>query len=189
MSNLKLLLIIATLLSYSFCELSWGKCPNYTHQMESFDLSRYTGKWYEIARFKTPFQFGECDTANYSLNADGTLKVVNSELRDGEMTQVEGTGEKTDDQFRFKISFSKSFFSKFFKGDYRVVYTDYEGFSVVYSCSDLLFSKVEYVWILSRTSQLDKTKLDQAISIIPKTLNLSSDLLRFTNQNQTLCGY
>jgi len=41
------------------------------------------------------------------------------------------------------------------KGDYRVVSTDYENYSIVYSCSKLFgFYKVEFAWILGRVSDI-----------------------------------
>ena len=41
------------------------------------------------------------------------------------------------------------------EGDYRVVYTDYNNYSVVYSCMDILgVAKSEYIWVLSREEQL-----------------------------------
>ena len=42
----------------------------------AFDLSRYLGEWYEIARFDHSFERGvEQAKANYTQNADGTIKV------------------------------------------------------------------------------------------------------------------
>ena len=50
----------------------------------ALDLSRYLGEWYEIARFDHNFERGvEQAKANYTQNADGTIKVVNSGIKDG----------------------------------------------------------------------------------------------------------
>ena len=44
----------------------------------ALDLNRYLGEWYEIARFDHSFERGvEQAKANYTQNADGTIKVVN----------------------------------------------------------------------------------------------------------------
>ena len=44
----------------------------------TLDLNRYLGEWYEIARFDHSFERGvEQAKANYTQNADGTIKVVN----------------------------------------------------------------------------------------------------------------
>ena len=53
------------------------------------------------------------------------------------------------------------------KGDYRVVSTDYENYSIVYSCSKLLgFYKVEFAWILGRVSDLSSVILSEALGIL-----------------------
>ena len=50
----------------------------------TLDLNRYLGEWYEIARFDHSFERGvEQAKANYTQNADGTIKVVNSGIKDG----------------------------------------------------------------------------------------------------------
>ena len=50
----------------------------------ALDLNRYLGEWYEIARFDHSFERGvEQAKANYTQNADGTIKVVNSGVKNG----------------------------------------------------------------------------------------------------------
>ena len=62
----------------------------------AFDPDRYSGRWYEIARFPVPFQDGCTDTvAEYSARPDGTLGVVNSCLRDGQPRRIEGEAQLT----------------------------------------------------------------------------------------------
>ena len=52
--------------------------PNGVRSVESFDANRYMGTWYEIARLDNSFEKGLCRVeAQYSLNADGTIKVLN----------------------------------------------------------------------------------------------------------------
>ncbi|MDE4953126.1 lipocalin family protein, partial [Francisella tularensis subsp. holarctica] len=47
--------------------------------VENFQADKYLGKWYEIARFDNIFEKGMTnDYAEYSLNPDGTIKVINS---------------------------------------------------------------------------------------------------------------
>ena len=50
----------------------------------ALNLNRYLGEWYEIARFDHSFERGvEQAKANYTQNADGTIKVVNSGIKNG----------------------------------------------------------------------------------------------------------
>ena len=53
------------------------------------------------------------------------------------------------------------------QGDYRVVYTDYSNYSVVYSCMDILgVAKAEYIWVLSREEVLSRDKFKEALGMI-----------------------
>lgn len=46
-----------------------------------FRLFQYLGRWYEAERYFAVFEFGgKCVTADYSLNENGTIKVVNSQI-------------------------------------------------------------------------------------------------------------
>ena len=46
--------------------------------VKNFDLQKYQGKWYEIARLNHSFEEGMKQvTANYTINDDGTVKVIN----------------------------------------------------------------------------------------------------------------
>ena len=63
----------------------------------ALDLNRYLGEWYEIARFDHSFERGvEQAKANYTQNADGTIKVVNSGIKDGKPKTAIGKGKTTD---------------------------------------------------------------------------------------------
>ena len=46
---------------------------------ENFDITSYVGNWYEFARVPNSFEEGICDTATYTLQADGTVQVLNQE--------------------------------------------------------------------------------------------------------------
>jgi apolipoprotein D and lipocalin family protein len=53
--------------------------------VQSLDLERYLGKWYEIARYPNSFQKGcVATTANYSMLEDGEIRVLN-ECRQGSL--------------------------------------------------------------------------------------------------------
>jgi lipocalin len=58
-----------------------GSCEN-VQVMSGFNPKLYLGLWYEIARFSfLEEDGGVCDTANYSLNADGSVHVLNSQRK------------------------------------------------------------------------------------------------------------
>ena len=79
------------------------------------DLSRYTGKWYELARYPKWFQSGCVSaTAEYSKKKDGTIRVVNTCVRaDGSTRDIEGVAMPVDAKAnRLKVSFPNNGHSK-----------------------------------------------------------------------------
>lgn len=78
------------------------------------DVKRYAGRWYEVARFPQWFQ-KDCAsaTADYSLNKDGSIKVVNTCIQpDGTRRSVEGRAEPADGtNSRLKVRFSKAWYA------------------------------------------------------------------------------
>ena len=52
--------------------------------VKDFDVNRYLGDWYEIARLDHSFERGiEYAKANYSIRDDGKIKVLNSGIKKG----------------------------------------------------------------------------------------------------------
>ena len=110
-----------------------------------FDLDRYLGNWYEIARFDHRFERGmEHTQASYILREDGKVDVLNSGLKDGEPSEAKGVAKLTDTPGRLRVSFWGPFYS-----DYRVMLLDDDyQYALVGGGSD------DYLWILSRTPQI-----------------------------------
>jgi len=186
---IKVFLISMTILNSTLCGSGWGSCPAFKYELEEFKTIDYLGKWYEIARHKdTPFQKGECTTAEYSVLENGNIKVLNTENINGKINQAIGEAEKTEDPFKLKITFGNSLFSKLFKGDYRVIDTDYKNFSLVYSCTDFFFGKFYYVWVLSREPVFSEANLQKVLNEIEVKFGIKKDELKFTNQTKESCG-
>ena len=77
----------------------------------TLDLDRYLGEWYEIARFDHSFERGvEQAKANYTQNADGTIKVVNTGIKDGKQKTAIGKGKTTDTSGLLRVSFFGPFY-------------------------------------------------------------------------------
>ena len=109
------------------------------------DLGRYLGEWYEIARFDHSFERGiEQAKANYTQNADGTIKVVNSGIKNGKPKTAIGKGKLTDTPALLRVSFFGPFYA-----DYRVMMIDAD-----YTYALVGSGGAGYLWILSRTSVL-----------------------------------
>ena len=109
------------------------------------DLGRYLGEWYEIARFDHSFERGiEQAKANYAQNEDGTIKVVNSGIKNGKPKTAIGKGKLTDTPALLRVSFFGPFYA-----DYRVMMIDAD-----YTYALVGSGGAGYLWILSRTSVL-----------------------------------
>jgi len=116
--------------------------------IKELDLNRYLGGWYEIARFDHRFERGleECK-ALYSLNEDGTIKVLNTGVKNGQPKVAEGKAKTTDNPACLRVSFFGPFYS-----DYRVMMIDPDyQYVLVGGKND------KYLWILSRLPQLDES--------------------------------
>lgn len=115
----------------------------------SVDLTRYSGRWYEIARYENRFEKGCVGaSADYELE-EGYIKVINRCYdRQGVMIdQAEGKAYPVDGSGNAKLKVT--FFWPFY-GDYWILMLaeDYR-YSVVGD------PKRKYLWILARTPELN----------------------------------
>jgi len=101
-------------------ELSMGcvGIPENIKPVESFDATRYLGKWYEIARLDHSFERGLTKvSATYSLRGDGGLKVVNHgwSAKDGTWKSATGKAFFVQDPGRgyLKVSFFGPFYGSY----------------------------------------------------------------------------
>ena len=121
----------------------------------ALDLNRYLGEWYEIARFDHSFERGvEQAKANYTQNADGTIKVVNSGIKDGKPKTAIGKGKTTDTPGLLRVSFFGPFYA-----DYRVMLIDKD-----YTYALVGSGSADYLWILSRTPGLPETAKSELLA-------------------------
>lgn len=186
-----ILLVFATLFSCASAVTSWGRCQPQTYLIDGIDVNQYIGTWYENSRTADiPFESGNCVQAEYTLNADGSVKVDNSQVINGERSHALGRAvpDKTNANTLW-VSFSTGIIGRLTQGNYQVIDTDYESFSLVYSCTNALFWKIEYSWILSRTPQLDQSKLNSLVSLTKnRYLGFSDSDFYFTKQDAATCG-
>jgi apolipoprotein D and lipocalin family protein len=130
--------------------------------ISTLDVPRYLGTWYEIAKFPNWFQ-KKCinnTQAVYSLRSDGSLKVLNScRTADGEVSLAEGTARQVgaSDSPKLEVRFAPAWLSflPLVWGDYWVIDLDSQ-----YQVAAVSDPRREYLWVLSRTPQLDKKIYD-----------------------------
>lgn len=132
----------------------------------SLEVARYMGTWYEIAKYPNWFQkncSGET-RAEYALMDDGRVKVVNRcRLTSGEMNEASAVarqlGPATSAKLEVRFAPAGMSFLPFVWGDYWVIDLD-EGYQLV-AVSE---PKREYLWILSRTKQVNPQQYQALLS-------------------------
>lgn len=147
--KIKILIIIACLFYLGTSCQSTNKNMN-TTTVKELDLPRYLGTWYEIARFDHRFERGlQGVTATYSMRPDGKIKVLNQGYEntlDGKLNVAEGKAKTTGEPGKLKVSF----FWIFYAGYYVLELEENYRWALIGSTSD------NYLWILSRTPQLEE---------------------------------
>jgi len=128
--------------------------------IDGFELDRYLGKWYEIARLDHSFERGLTNvTANYSMREDGGVRVLNRgyDPEKGDWDEAEGkayfVGEPNVG--RLKVSFFGPFY-----GGYNIIELD----KADYQYSLVAGPDRDFLWILARTPDLDPAVRDRLVS-------------------------
>jgi apolipoprotein D and lipocalin family protein len=140
---MKRMLIILICLTISGCL----GMPETVKPVTNFELGKYLGRWYEIARLDHSFERGlEQVTAEYSMREDGGVSVANRGFSPEDKEWSEAIGKayfvNSADQAYLKVSFFGPFY-----GSYVVFELDKENYQYAFvSGPDL-----SYLWLLSRT--------------------------------------
>jgi apolipoprotein D and lipocalin family protein len=149
--------------------------------VKSVDLKRYAGVWYEIAKIPNSFQksCSCCTTAEYIIQPDGDLKVINRCIKeDGSAKIAEGIAKavKGSGNAKLEVSFFSILGIRPFWGDYWIIGLDKDYAFAVIGSPDR-----KYGWILSRTPKLDDEKF-AAVSEILKKNGYKQGSFVFTKQ-------
>ena len=159
----RLILIIAVLVAIIGC-MDENQYPPLS-KVSKVDINRYLGLWYEIARIDHSFQKGcVASTAQYFLRPDGYIKVVNQCRKnslDGEIASVEGKAWIIDKDTNawLKVQFFWPF-----RGDYVIIDLDEKD----YSYAVVGHPSRDYLWVLSRSSEMDKERFQEIMTRISK---------------------
>jgi apolipoprotein D and lipocalin family protein len=141
------------------CSVSKEMSTESIPAVKSFDLQRYLGTWYEIARLPHSFENGlDKVTATYAVRDDGKIAVLNKgfDTAKGEWKQANGKAKLKDTTAG---AFLKVSFFWIFYADYKVIDLD----TVNYLYAMVTSSSKEYFWILSRTPNLDDAVYNELI--------------------------
>lgn len=133
--------------------------PDGIEPIDNFELNRYLGDWYEIARLDHSFERGlEAVKAEYSLRDDGGIRVINSgrDSKSQVAQQAEGRAYFVEEPNlgHLKVSFFGPFF-----GSYVIFELDEN-----YQYAFIAGNNRDYLWLLARTPEVSEELIDQFIS-------------------------
>ncbi|MGP9832108.1 lipocalin family protein [Marinobacter sp. NSM] len=129
--------------------------PKGIEPVTGFDLDRYLGTWYEIARLDHSFERGLSQvTAEYTLNDDGSIKVINRgyNAEKGEWKEAQGRAKfvGNSDVGHMKVSFFGPFYASY------VVFELDDDYSTAY----ITGYNRDYLWLMSRTPEVSDEVLE-----------------------------
>jgi len=147
-----------------------------TTVVQGFDVNKYLGKWYEIARLDFRFERDLNNvTATYSLNANGTIKVDNQgfAFKTNQWKRSIGKAKFVDktNEGRLKVSF----FGPFYAG-YNIIRIDPD-YRYALICGD----SNKYMWILSREKNIPENIKSDYLNVA-KSLGYNISDLTWTKQ-------
>ncbi|MBB3047361.1 apolipoprotein D and lipocalin family protein [Litorivivens lipolytica] len=166
------LLILLTTVFLSGCM----GMPDKVQPVDNFELQRYLGTWYEVARLDHSFERGlEQVTAEYTLQDNGTVEVRNRgfDTNEGEWKEAVGKAKLAAEpnQGYLKVSFFGPFYSSYviFELGKDYDYAFVSGFNN------------DYLWLLSRTPTIDDA-LKQRFLSEAASKGFNTDELIFVDQ-------
>ncbi|HPS71283.1 MAG TPA: lipocalin family protein [Bacteroidales bacterium] len=157
----------------------FGACAQKTdvQTVPSVDLNKYAGKWHEIATIPQSFQ-KDCyfSTAEYTLSDKGYVIVENRCIKggkDGEKKYIKGKAfvVKNSGNAKLKVQFFWPF-----KGDYWII-----DLAPDYSYAVVGDPSKKYLWILSRTPEMDEATYQE---ILKKLVTIGYDVSKLLKTNQ-----
>lgn len=155
--------------------------PKGLRPVEAFDIDRYAGKWYEIARLDHSFERGLTRvTAVYTKAEDGSIRVANRgwDSKDKKWRQIEGRAKFTgrEDVGSLKVSFFGPFY-----GGYHIIDLDREH----YEYALVAGATRSYLWILARHPKLDPTVVSRLVAEAER-LGFDTSKLVYVDQEPSL---
>lgn len=159
------LMLGAALVVLSGCAVT---VPRDLQPVNNFDVQRYAGTWYELARIDHRFEKGLINTsAQYSLNPDGTVKVVNRGFNPEKKAWKEAEGRARFLGDPRTAALKVSFFGPFY-GGYNVV-----RLSEDYRTALVIGGTRDYFWLLSRDKRIPDA---QRQALLAEAARLGVDL-------------
>lgn len=139
-----------------------------------FDVNKYMGQWYEVARLNHPMERGLIGvTATYSLLDNGQVRVFNKGYdvnKNYKEKSIEGHAKLDEDgvEGKFRVTFYM-----LLTADYYILELDRDS----YSYALIGNGTPDYLWIMSRTPQLPHSIINHLLECAMRRGYNVSDLI------------
>lgn len=151
--------------------------PDSVKPIANFDLNKYKGKWYEIARLDHSFERGLSRvTAEYTVKDDGSVLVVNRGFSDNENKWTEAEGKAYFVNENTEGYLKVSFFGPFY-GSYVIFELERENYQYAFVSGP----NVDYLWLLSKTPTVEPEIIEKFI-LMSKERGFNTNNLIFVSQ-------
>ncbi|MEN8615936.1 lipocalin family protein [Shewanella baltica] len=151
--------------------------PKLVQPVNDFELNKYLGKWYEIARLDHSFERGLSQvSAEYSLKDDGGVMVINRGFSAAKNEWKEAEGKayfvNGDSEGYLKVSFFGPFY-----GSYVVFELDHENYQYAFISGP----DTDYLWLLAKTPTVQPEVLQKFVEM-SKARGFDTDSLIYVQQ-------
>ncbi|XP_047505365.1 apolipoprotein D-like [Pieris napi] len=167
-----------------------GKCPIYP-QFPNFEMTRMVGPWYEVERsFHLIEIAASCTEIHTSINERGyfVINVHTTNRWTGNPSTSYGLGIPShtgSSAFRYKLNNRMPYVIGRMlpgAGQYNILFTDYDNFALIWSCTNYSIAHSDRIWVLGREREIDATLRAQIYAIMQE-LNLDPDRLIISKNN------
>lgn len=135
--------------------------PNLVQPVTDFELERYLGKWYEIARLDHSFERGLHQvSAEYGLRDDGGVRVINRGFSASENKWKEAEGKAFFVRSASEGYLKVSFFGPFY-GAYVIFELDHEGYQYAFVSGP----NTDYLWLLARAPTVAPEVIEKFVAM------------------------
>ncbi len=156
--------------------------PEKAEPVSNFQIERYLGTWFEIARLDHSFEEGLSHvTATYTLNEDGTIAVLNKGYDKEKMKWKSADGKAKFREDQSVAALKVSFFGPFYSG-YNVLALDKD-----YQYALVAGKDFDYLWILSRTTDVPENIKTKYLELAKK-VGYDTDKLLWVDQEEKTKG-
>jgi len=148
--------------------------------VENFNLEKYSGKWYEIARTPNAFERGLADiTAVYHIKANGEIEVENRGVREGKVSKIVGRAFPIS---RSDIGELWVVFFKLIRSRYKVILLDSE-----YQWAVVTSIKKNLLWFLARTPHIEHEILEK-MKLFAKQKGFDVEIMIYVSHSKRESG-